>query len=146
MAVGSVFLCIAFRAPIGDMFAGCYRSKYKSIYGTDPTVFEDEDDRYMISTQFQACEARRAFPCFDEPNLKASFVLEIEASSNLVVLSNMPQRSREQSNNDGLTRTVFQESPKMSTYVSFTNATPLERLEVSMVTKRTASSVGYRCF
>lgn len=100
-----------YAAPIGDMLAGCYRS-------ADPTRLVGKEDQFMISTQFQACEARRAFPCFDEPNLKASFTLEVEAKSDLVVLSNMPPRCSEKSSSDGLTRTIFHETPKMSTYVS----------------------------
>lgn len=117
-AGADVCVCITFTAPIGGTMAGCYRSRYTLADGNAAWTSAGGKEQYMISTQFQACEARRAFPCFDEPNLKASFVLEIEASSNLVLLSNMPEKSRHNSGQDGLTRVVFEESPKMSTYVS----------------------------
>lgn len=115
-----VCLSVAFTAPIGDMMTGCFRSIYKSAEDTAASACIGRDDAFMICTQFQACEARRAFPCFDEPNLKASFGLEIETRSDLVVLSNMPQKqSCKTLTNDGLTRVIFEETPKMSTYVSF---------------------------
>ena len=105
-----ITLKIEFAAPIGDAMCGCYRSTYTS----GPEAAE----QYMISTQFQACEARKAFPCFDEPNLKACFVLEMESPSDMLLLSNMPQKSN--SVTAGITRVVFEETPRMSTYVSST--------------------------
>lgn len=125
LEAAEVCLHIAFTAYIGDTLAGCYRSK--------PAVADDvagTDDQWMISTQFQACEARRAFPCFDEPNLKATFVLEIVARSDLVVLSNTPQRQRSNEPGDsGLIRVTFEETPKMSTYVSTPSSNPSSVLE-----------------
>ncbi|CAM9342833.1 unnamed protein product, partial [Discosporangium mesarthrocarpum] len=44
--------------------AGFYRSGYKSV---------DGQDRVMASTQFEALDARRCFPCWDEPARKAVF-------------------------------------------------------------------------
>ena len=71
----------------------------------------------MFSTQFESCDARRAFPCFDEPNLKATFDFSIEIPDDLVALGNMPEKEVNQSNK-GLKIVSFARTPVMSTYVS----------------------------
>ncbi len=66
-------------------------------------------------TQFEATDARRMFPCFDEPGMKARFRLTVCAPANLAVLSNMPIVGEK---SDGRLRTVsFGETPVMSTYL-----------------------------
>ncbi len=71
----------------------------------------------MFSTQFESCDARRAFPCFDEPNLKATFDFSIEIPDDLVALSNMPEKAVNKSSK-GLKVVSFERTPVMSTYVS----------------------------
>ena len=46
---------------------------YRSVY-TDPSTNATE---YVAVTQFQATDARRAFPCFDEPGIKVQFQMVI---------------------------------------------------------------------
>lgn len=70
---------------------GFYRSKY--------TV--DGEERYMATSQFEATDARRCIPCFDEPALKASFRATLVVPSKLTALSNMPIVSSED-RGDGL--------------------------------------------
>jgi aminopeptidase N len=81
--------------------AGFYRSKYKPVVTPAASVPKDGDHHVMFSTQFESCDARRAFPCFDEPNLKATFEFGIEIPSDQVALSNMPVKSTEKSSKDG---------------------------------------------
>jgi aminopeptidase N len=71
----------------------------------------------MFSTQFESSDARRAFPCFDEPNLKASFDFEIEIPDDLVALSNMPEKETRKSKAQGHKIVSFERSPVMSTYL-----------------------------
>ncbi len=98
--------------------AGFYRSKYKPVAGTTPAASVPFDDEwhYMFSTQFESCDARRAFPCFDEPNLKATFDFEIEVPVDQVALSNMPVKETKPSR-DGWQVVSFETSPRMSSYL-----------------------------
>jgi aminopeptidase N len=49
--------------------------------------------RWLASTTFEPNEARRAFPCFDEPGFKARFQVNLASRDDVVALSNMPRRS-----------------------------------------------------
>jgi puromycin-sensitive aminopeptidase len=86
--------------------AGFYRSSYTNIHG---------EPKIMASTQFEALDARRAFPCWDEPARKAVFGLTLIVPAHLDCLSNMPTKS---SQSLGARKRVdFLDSPKMSTYL-----------------------------
>lgn len=101
-------LNIEFTSLIQDNMAGFYRAKYQ----------HNGADKYMYSTQFESTDARCAFPCADEPNLKASFEFSIEIPNELVALSNMPVKSEQPSRGDGSLKIVeFEKLPKMSTYL-----------------------------
>lgn len=77
------------------------------------------EERYA-ATQFEAADARRAFPCFDEPTFKARFALDLVHPSGLTAIANAPvAESREVG--DGRTLTRFAETPIISSYlVAFT--------------------------
>jgi puromycin-sensitive aminopeptidase len=66
-------------------------------------------------TQFEAADARRVFPCFDEPAFKATWSLTVEAPADLALLSNAPGASAVQS--DGRQRVTFRETPPLPTYL-----------------------------
>ena len=51
--------------------------------------------RWIASTQFEATHARQAFPCFDEPAMKAQFEISISRRVEMFTLSNMPIRTTE---------------------------------------------------
>ncbi|PIN21544.1 Puromycin-sensitive aminopeptidase [Handroanthus impetiginosus] len=69
----------------------------------------------MAVTQFEPADARRCFPCWDEPACKATFKITLEVPSELVALSNMPVI--EEKLNGNLKTVYYQESPIMSTYL-----------------------------
>jgi hypothetical protein len=69
--------------------AGFYRSAYKAPDGSGET-------RHMAVTQFEPTDARRCFPCWDEPALKATFKMALCVPQDRVALSNMPEESTEE--------------------------------------------------
>ncbi|OAQ69696.1 aminopeptidase 2 [Pochonia chlamydosporia 170] len=109
-------IAISFEGIMNNEMAGFYRSKYKPTVTPAKSVPHDDEWHYMFSTQFESCDARRAFPCFDEPNLKATFDFEIEIPADQVALSNMPVRETKPTK-DGWNMVSFETSPVMSTYL-----------------------------
>lgn len=106
-ASGKALLVISYTGHLNREMAGFYRSGYKT---------EDGADTWMYSTQFEACDARRAFPCFDEPNLKCTFDFAIEVPEQYTALSNQPEKSTE-AVGGGKKRVSFDTAPLMSTYL-----------------------------
>lgn len=98
-------LKIEFYGKITDAMHGLYPCYYK----------ENGEKKELFATQFESHHAREVFPCIDEPEAKATFSLEIKASSDLEVLSNTEIIEK---NENGNTRQVrFAKTPKMSTYL-----------------------------
>ncbi|KAI9704105.1 MAG: Aminopeptidase 2 mitochondrial [Candelina mexicana] len=101
-----------FTGTLNDHMAGFYRSSYKG---------EGGEKKYIATTQMEATDARRAFPCFDEPALKATFAITLIADKNLTCLSNMDVASEteiESEMSGGKKKAVkFNTSPLMSTYL-----------------------------
>jgi aminopeptidase N len=115
-AAQKVALVIEFEGVMNNEMAGFYRSKYKPPVTPAKSVPRDDEWHYMLSTQFESCDARRAFPCFDEPNLKATFDLEVEIPEDQVALSNMPVKDTKPTK-EGWKMVSFERTPVMSTYL-----------------------------
>ena len=103
---GPAVLRISFSGELNDRLTGFYRSAYTA---------EDGSPRTMATTQFEPSSARRAFPCWDEPAMKASFQLTMTIPADMDAVSNMPVV--EESAHDGVKTVRFAESPVMSTYL-----------------------------
>ncbi|KAG0227531.1 hypothetical protein BGX31_006916 [Mortierella sp. GBA43] len=104
---GSAIIRIRYDGILSDKMAGFYRSSYKDAEG---------NTKYMGVTQFEATDARRAFPCWDEPAIKATYSISLVIPSELVALSNMPVASMSQVEPEVLT-VNFEKTPIMSTYL-----------------------------
>ncbi|KAF9110464.1 hypothetical protein BGX27_006311 [Mortierella sp. AM989] len=105
--VGSAVLEIDFQGEHNDRMNGFYRSQYKDAEG---------NAKYMVVTQFEACDARQAFPCWDEPAVKATFSIALVVPTQLEALSNMP--IKEITMVEAEEKTVyFEKTPIMSTYL-----------------------------
>jgi len=101
-----------FTGELNDKMAGFYRSTYKN---------KDGSTGILATSQMEPTDARRAFPCFDEPALKAEFTITLIADKNLTCLSNMDVASEVEVTSD-VTKTTkkavkFNKSPLMSTYL-----------------------------
>ena len=69
---------------------------YLSSYSDSPAAADEAKDdelKYYAQTQFQPTGARKAFPCFDEPGLKATFEVRMLVRHEHVAISNMPDLS-----------------------------------------------------
>ncbi|XP_050738577.1 puromycin-sensitive aminopeptidase-like isoform X2 [Eriocheir sinensis] len=109
LPIGTAKLSVAFDGELNDKMKGMYRSKYTSVSG---------EERYSAVTQFEATDARRCFPCWDEPAHKATFGVTLTVPTDRVPLSNMPEISREPHESDPTLQVVkFATSPLMSTYL-----------------------------
>ncbi|OXB83645.1 UNVERIFIED_CONTAM: hypothetical protein H355_015293 [Colinus virginianus] len=75
---------LEFSSNLSDTYYGFYKISYKD---------ENYKQRWFAATQFEPLAARSAFPCFDEPALKATFSIRIKRDEKLSTLSNMPKVS-----------------------------------------------------
>uniref|UniRef100_A0A8C6ZU68 Leucyl and cystinyl aminopeptidase n=1 Tax=Nothoprocta perdicaria TaxID=30464 RepID=A0A8C6ZU68_NOTPE len=98
-------LNMEFSANLSDTYYGFYKISY-----------EDEKSKWLAATQFEPLAARSAFPCFDEPAFKATFLIKIKRDEQLSTLSNMPKKATTPVTN-GIVQDEFFVSLKMSTYL-----------------------------
>ena len=118
---GDATIRIAFSGIHNDKMAGFYRSGY----------LDGSKEKFMLSTQFEPADARRCFPCFDEPELKASFAVSMTVDSGLECISNMPIKS-ELKMAGGKKKVSFQETPRMSSYLLYLGVGNFERTSGSV--------------
>lgn len=103
---GKVKLTLVFRGILNDKMRGFYRSQYQLAGKT----------HHMATTQFEATDARRAFPCFDEPAHKAVFHVSLIVPKGKMAISNtLPVSALE--HETGFEIIKFAPTPIMSTYL-----------------------------
>jgi len=100
-------LHLDFGGELNDKLVGFYRSTYEGPSG---------DTEVIATSHFEATDARRAFPCWDEPDLKAVFGVTLVIAPGLTALSNGPEVER-QTLEDGRVRIRFVDTISMSTYL-----------------------------
>ena len=118
-AAGPARLDISFEGILNDQLHGFYRSTYTDDAGAVHTI---------ATTQFESTDARRAFPCFDEPALKATFATTLIVDDSLLAVSNTAETGREPLE-DGRVRVSFATTMPMSTYLVAFVVGPLEATE-----------------
>ncbi|XP_041649467.1 aminopeptidase N-like [Cheilinus undulatus] len=98
-----------FVGELADDLQGFYRSEY----------MEDGVEKVAATSQMQATHARKVFPCFDEPAMKAVFNVSIIHDPNTVALSNGREIATEDSIIDGVLvrKTTFEPTRRMSSYL-----------------------------
>ena len=107
LPAGQHLLRLAFTGRLNDRMVGIYRSHYRDDAG---------DEHGLITTHFEATDARRCFPCWDEPDLKASFAMTLVVPEGMMALANTPEIGREPVD-PSFTRIRFAPSIVMSTYL-----------------------------
>jgi len=102
---------IQYTAYLRDNLKGFYRSVYHDV--------ETNTTEYIAVTQFQAPDARRAFPCFDEPGIKATYEVKLGRTKDMSSISNMPQQQTGavMAGSTEYVWDVYHKSVKMSTYL-----------------------------
>ena len=116
---GQATLSLQFTGILNEQLFGFYRATYQS---------PDGEPKLMATTQFEATDARRAFPCWDEPAVKATFECTLIVPEELSTVSNTPIVSETPEGN-GLKRVQFGETPPMSTYLLAFIVGELESIE-----------------
>ena len=115
-APGPITFGAAFEGELNDALKGFYRSTF-----TD----DDDTEHTIATTQFQSTDARRAFPCWDEPDMKATFEITLVIDPKFTAVSNGAEVSRAD-REGGLVAVKFAETMKMSTYLVAFVVGPLE--------------------
>ncbi|MFM8411677.1 MAG: M1 family metallopeptidase, partial [Alphaproteobacteria bacterium] len=102
LAAGRVKLSIGYHGPLQEKLRGLYKAQ--------------SNGRRYAFTQLEAADARRFFPCFDEPEYKAKFTFSVTTETNLTVISNSAVE-RVDRNAYGTATRHFRTTPRMSTYL-----------------------------
>ena len=116
VAQGHCDISIAFTGILNDKLRGFYRSTFTDDTGAVHTI---------ATTQMQSTDCRRAFPCFDEPDFKAVFAIDLTIKSEFLAVSNSRETHQEVIPG-GLTRIWFADTMIMSTYLVAFVVGPLE--------------------
>jgi puromycin-sensitive aminopeptidase len=104
---GPAHVAISFTGTLNDDLRGFYRSVYKT---------EDGEEKVIATSQFEATDARRAFPCWDQPDFKATYRVTLIVEDGLMAVSNGAEVSRE-TLDSGKVKVSFAQTMKMSTYL-----------------------------
>jgi len=116
---GEFYLHIGYVGKINNTMLGFYRSTY-----TD----QDGKEKHIAVTQFEESYARMAFPCFDQPDMKATFDVEYVIEKDLTGIANMPVKE-ETALADDRKIVKFEQTPVMSTYLLFFGVGDFEIME-----------------
>mgnify|MGYP000565371549 FL=1 len=128
---------LEFEGILNDRLLGFYRSKYQ----------QNGKTKYLATTQFEAADARRAFPCWDEPEAKATFEISIITDNKFTAISNMPIKTKKKTGNK--TTYNFQKTPLVSTYLIYLGVGEFEyltgkagKIQIRVVTTKGNTSRG----
>ncbi len=123
LSPGSYRLDLEHSGIINDQLRGLYRSTYRDADGVE---------HVLATSQCQATDARRIFPCWDEPDFKATYQATMTVAGGLEAYSNTAELERT-SVGDGKVEFKFDRTMKMSTYLLAFIAGPFEATEPRVV-------------
>ncbi|KAL0111108.1 hypothetical protein PUN28_012806 [Cardiocondyla obscurior] len=107
LSIGIYNLTIQYVGILNNDLYGFFRTSY---------VNENGNKVWLAASHFEPTWARRAFPCWDEPALKATFNISIKHHRNYTAVSNMPILDQSDDEDDTMW-THFDTTPLMSTYL-----------------------------
>ena len=119
LKAGRAELTLEWEGELNDKMHGFYRTSY----------LVNGEKRWGAATQFEATDARRAFPCWDEPATKATFSASLTVPDHMTALSNMPAEGETKAATPGWKTIQFQNTPIMSTYLLAFVVAELDSLE-----------------
>jgi aminopeptidase N len=127
-------------------YAGRIETQAAGLFALD---YQDgETQKRALFTQFEAPDARRFFPGWDEPNFRTPYDLTVTVPAGQTAISNMPE-ARRQARPDGSAVVTFQTTPAMSSYLLFLGMGEFDRIttqaggaEIGIVTRRGAGEQG----
>jgi puromycin-sensitive aminopeptidase len=119
LPAGPATIEIAFTGVLNDQLVGFYRSTFTDAQGVTHNI---------ATTQFEHSDARRAFPCWDEPSFKATFQVNLTVPSELAAYSNSPELTNTDLGN-GQRTVSYAPTMKMSTYLVAFIVGPFEQTE-----------------
>lgn len=128
-------LKLTFKGILNDKMRGFYRSKFE----------HDGVVKHLATTQFESTDARRAFPCFDEPTQKAIFDVTLMVPLHMTVLSNTIE-STVSEHEGGYKIVEFEPTPKMSTYLLAFIVGEFEYIEGESVKRKGGRKITVRVF
>ena len=123
LPTGAAVATITFTGILNDQLHGFYRSTYTDNNGVSHTI---------ATTQFESHDARKAFPCWDEPAFKATYEVTLVVPSHLAAYSNSAV-VRETDLGNAKREVVFDRTMKMSTYLVAFVVGPFESTEEVIV-------------
>ena len=119
LASGDHTLALTFSGKINQQGQGLFYTRYQEQGNGAPKI--------MLGTQFEATDARRFFPCWDEPVFRARFQLTVVVPENWLAVSNMPVKSEKKI--AGGKELRFAATPPMSSYLNVLVAGELDFIE-----------------
>ena len=120
LRAGEHQLAVKFSGKINAQGQGLFYARYQEETTNEKKI--------MLGTQFEATDARRMFPCWDEPSFRARFQLTVVVPENFMAVSNMPVEAEQKINGGKEVR--FALSPSMSTYLVVLVAGELDSIEI----------------
>lgn len=105
---GEINLSISYTGILNDKLRGFYHSTFSDANGITQSI---------ATTQFESTDARRAFPCFDEPEYKSVFSVSLIIKKDLFCVSNASIKNVEENHTKQLKKIDFENTIPMSTYL-----------------------------
>ncbi|XP_070496290.1 aminopeptidase N-like [Chironomus tepperi] len=103
-----ILISIAYHGQLRDDGAGFYKGSYKDEAGVA---------KYYGATQFEVTDARHAFPCYDEPGIRAEMTLTIIHGKSYTAIANTEVAEQREDETGNYWSTTFATTPKMQTYI-----------------------------